>query len=152
MNEREELSRRLLEENGLTQEAVARESRDSLRSIIEAERRRSAHLRNLMLLSWLVFVVLFVGTIAVYLGVAQLPPETDVGRGTANAIAILAIAGMPLSGIAFIIAVVVTVSWGLRMAFGPRGVEERLAHIEEQLARLEAARERPTSEPPAARG
>lgn len=151
MNEREELSRKLLEENGLSQQEVARESRDGLRSIIDSERRRSAHLRNLMLLSWLVFIVLFVGTIAVYLGVVALPAETDVGRGTANAIAILAVAGMPVSGIAFIIAVVMTVSWGLRLAFGPRGVEERLARIEEQLARLEAERERPTGEPRVAR-
>lgn len=142
MSEHEELSRRLLAENGLTQEAVVRESRDSLRSIIDSERRRNVHLRNLMLLSWLVFIVLFVGTIAAYFGIAGLATHTlNVGKGMANAIAILLFSGIPLSAIAFIVAVVVTVSWGLRLAFGPRGVEERLARIEEQLARLEAGRE-----------
>lgn len=150
MSEHEELSKKLLVANGLSEGALRESDREGLRTVFETERRRSAHVRNVMLLSWLVFIVLFVGTLAVYLGVAQLPVETDVGRGTANVIAILAIAGIPLSGIAFIIAVVATIAWGLRMATGPRGVDERLARIEEQLARLGAERERPAGEPPVA--
>ncbi|MGI5819394.1 MAG: hypothetical protein ACOX9R_15000 [Armatimonadota bacterium] len=140
MSEREELSRKLLEENGLAGGPLGREDREDLRAIIESERRRDARVRNLMLLSWLVFIVLFVGTIATYFGVAGLATHTlDVGRGMANAIAILLFSGIPLSAIAFIVAVVLTVSWGLRLAFGPRDVEQRLRRIEAQLARLEAS-------------
>ena len=65
MSDREELSRRLLEENGLTQQEVADESRDGLRSIVESERRRDARVRNLMLVSWAAFMILFVGILGV---------------------------------------------------------------------------------------
>lgn len=140
MSDREELSRRLLEENGLSQQEVAQESRDGLRAIVESERRRDARVRNLMLVSWLVFIVLFVGILAVVYGwqLSSGAETTEVSRGVANVIALLVLGVLLLSFIAFIVAIVATISWGLRMAFGPRGVAEQLARIEAQLAQLEA--------------
>jgi len=143
MNEREELSRRLLEENGLSQQEVAQESRDGLRAIVDSERRRDARVRNLMLLSWLAFIVLFVGILAVFYGWTFSGAETtEVSRGVANLIALLGLGVLLLSFIAFIVAIVATISWGLRLAFGPRGVGEQLARIEAQLAQLEAMEKR----------
>ncbi len=139
MSEREELSRRLVEENGLSDRSLRVADREGLRAIVEAERRRGAHLRNVMLLSWAVFIVLFVGLVAAFFAGATFDARSiDVGRGTANVIALLALAVLLLAFIAFIVAVVATVSWGLRMAFGPRGIEGRLERIEAQLARLGA--------------
>jgi len=143
MSEREELSRRLLEENGVSDRSLRAADREGLRASIEAERRRGAHLRNVMLVSWVAFIVLFVGlVVALFAGSTFDARSIDVGKGTVNVIALLAFAALLLAFIAFIIAVVATVSWGLRMAFGPRGIEERLERIEAQLARLEAQEER----------
>ncbi|MEA3402867.1 MAG: nucleoside recognition domain-containing protein [Armatimonadota bacterium] len=142
MSEREELSRRLLEENGLREGAVREADREGLRAVVDAERRRSAHLRNVMLLSWAAFVVLFVGIFGAYFAASALDLRSiEVGRGTVNVVAVLMLATLLLAFIAFIVAIVATISWGLRLAFGPRGVEDRLEHIEAQLARLEAAQD-----------
>jgi hypothetical protein len=136
VSEHDELSRKLLEENGLREGAVREADREGLRAIVEAERKRDSRLRSRMLGSWLVFVVLFAGSIALLIGVRAL------GQGHGMGIAVvplLTLTGLPLAGIAFIFALVTTVAWGLRLAIGPRGVEERLERIEAQLARIEAA-------------
>jgi len=139
MNDREELSRKLLEENGLGGGPLGRKDREDLRAVIESERRRDARVRNLMLLSWAAFVILFVGILAVFYGWRFSGAETtEVSRGVANLSALLVLGVLLLAFIVFIVAVVATVSWGLRLAFGPRGVDERLERIEAQLARLEA--------------
>ncbi len=140
MSDREELSRRLVEENGLSDRSLRAADREALRAIVEAERRRGAHVRNAMLLSWAAFIVLFVGLVAAFFAGATFDARSiQVGRGTANVIALLALAALLLAFIAFIVAVVATVSWGLRMAFGPRAVGEQLARIEAQLARLQTS-------------
>jgi len=140
MSERDELSRKLLAEDGLREGAVRGADREGLRAIVEAERKRSARVSRAMVLSWVVFLLL----VAVYLSAIfghplGLDPSNHSGQTAYSVVGVLVIASIPLAGVAFIFAIVTTVSWGLRMAFGPRGVEERLDRIEAQLARLEAA-------------
>lgn len=139
MNERDELSRKLLEENGLHEGAVREGDREGLRAIVEAERKRNARVSRAMVLSWVAFVLLVALLVFGMFGRPFGLESTDLPRETANLIGMLMFAALLLTGIAFIFAIVTTVSWGLRMAFGPRGVEERLERIEAQLARLEAA-------------
>jgi hypothetical protein len=139
MSEREELSRKLLEENGLREGAMREADREGLRAIVEAERRRSARVSRTMVLSWVAFVLFLLVLSGTMFPQVFGFDVKDVARETANLIGMLMFAVLLLTGIAFVFAIVTTVSWGLRMAFGPRGVEERLERIEAQLARLEGA-------------
>ncbi len=138
MSEREELARKLLEENGLSEGAVREADRECLRAIVRAERKRSAHLSRAMVLSWVAFVLLVVVLFGAMFPQVFGLDSTDLPRETANLIGVLTLAALLLTGIAFIFAMVTTVAWGLRMAVGPRGVSEQLERIEVQLARLEA--------------
>jgi len=139
VNEHEELSRKLLEENGLREGALREADRDGLRAIVEAERRRGAHVRNMMLLSWTAFILLCALFVLAYFGAEGTSPTVEIRGGTWHFWGLVGLFSMLLASIAFIVALVSTIAWGLRMAFGPRGVEERLERIEAQLARLEAA-------------
>lgn len=138
MSEHEELSKKLLAENGLGDGELRSTGRAGLQAIIEAEGRRSAQLRNVMLVAWAAFVATLVVVGVLFLAAEGTEATVQVGGGTMNVVAAFGLLAWILAPITFIIAVVATLAWGLRMAFGPRGVDERLARIEEQLARLEA--------------
>jgi hypothetical protein len=151
MSEHEELSRKLLEENGLREGAVREADREGLRAIVKAERRRGAHVRNVMLLSWAVFISLCALFVLAYFGAEGTSPTVEIRGGTWHLWGLIGLFAMLLASIASIVALVSTIAWGLRLAFGPRRVEERLERIEAQLARLEVAQgeaERPTDAQP----
>ncbi|MFO8081073.1 MAG: hypothetical protein R6V07_12295 [Armatimonadota bacterium] len=141
MSEREDLSRKLLEENGLREGAVREADREGLRSIVEAERNRGIRVSRAMVLSWVAFVLLLVVLFGTMFPQAFGFDPNDMARETANLVGMALLAVLLLTGIAFIFAIVTTVSWGLRMAFGPRDVGERLERIEAQLARMEAQKQ-----------
>lgn len=140
MSEREELSRKLLEENGLREGAVCGGDREGLRAIVEAERRRNVPLVRTVFVSWALFVVLLFGGVGIYFVAGNAQQGGHFGETMVSVVAIAGILSLLLAGIAFVVALVSTLAWGLRMAFGPREVDERLDRIEAQLARLEAAR------------
>ena len=121
MSEHDELSRKLLEENGLSG-PLGRDDREDLRAIIEAERRRTVEVNKIVSTLWIAF-----------LGLIVLSWIAMAGRGSVPFVIVV------LASITFIVALTSTLRLALRMGFRPRRVEERLERIEAQLARIEAA-------------
>lgn len=139
MSEHEELSKKLLAENGLSAGPLAQRDREELRSIVEAERRRAGEAGKIACLLWSAFFALLVISLAIYFAAGDAGPAVQIGEATLHIAGAVGALSMLLASITFIVALVATVAWGLRLALGPRGAEERLERIEQRLARLEAA-------------
>ncbi len=137
MNDRDDFSRQLLNQNGLSEEATEEIRRQQARSLVLAEKRRVGRIRMICIGSWaLTVVVIFasMGLATLFLFVARTGDRP-------MALMVLAASMLGILGmVGFMVAVVSSVAWYFRArTAGLTAIDARLSELE-TILRAEAER------------
>jgi uncharacterized integral membrane protein len=131
MNDRDDFSRQLLNQNGLSEEATEEIRRQQARSLVLAEKRRVGRIRMICIGSWALTVVVIFAS----MGLATL--FLFVARTGDRPMALLILAARIVG---FMVAVVSSVAWYFRArTAGLTAIDARLSELE-TILRAEAER------------
>jgi hypothetical protein len=139
MSSDENLSRELMDQNGLADEALAEIRKQQARSVVLAEKRKVGRIRALCIAAWALTAMVIFASMALSVLLFSTPPSPDVPRLVAFSASMLGMFGM----VAFVVAIVTSVAWYFSARTASlKAIDVRLGQLE-AILRAEADKSRP---------
>jgi hypothetical protein len=123
----EDFSKELMNQNGLSDEALEEMRKQQARSVVLAEKRKVGRIRALCMGAWAMTAMVIFASMALSVLLFTTPPSPDMPRLIAFAASMLGMFGM----VAFVVAIVSSVAWYFRARTASlTAIDARLGHLE----------------------